>query len=123
MDRGGKSVELTDDKGGKDIGGREIGGFDDDGGGGEEAGVSDDGEGEEVDRRGEVMGMLDVGREIKGGVSDDEVSVWGWEDGTEDPSVDAEDVDGPGKMHCPRRSTPRGHVAVGEEEVEGVWDD
>jgi hypothetical protein len=145
-DKGGKDMGMLDNKG------KEIGVFDDDEGveeagafddrGGEEAGVFDDGEGEELgvfdERRGKEMGMLE-GKRGEVGVSDDdvnEVGVWGWEDGTEvdGTSVGAEeagglpedDVDGTGKMHWPRRSTPRGHVTLGEEEVdrdEAGWDD
>jgi hypothetical protein len=67
------------------------------------------------------MGRLDDKR----GVSDDDIGVCDWEvDGT---SVDAEEVGG--RMQLPSRSTPRGHVTVGEEEgdwdgeEEGDWDD
>ena len=52
-----------------------------------------------------------------------EVGVWGCEDGIE---VGGASVDAEGTIHFPRRSTPRGHVAVGGEEVEGEeggWDD
>jgi hypothetical protein len=63
------------------------------------------------------------------GVPDEDVNrvgAWGCEDGIElgDTSVDAE-----GTKHWPSESTPRAHVAVGGEEVEGVeeeeggWDD
>jgi hypothetical protein len=137
-DKGGKDVGLLDDRGrdigsldvrGKDTGllddrGRDIGSLDDrgrdigllevrgneSGGGGEEEGVFDDGEGEEVvDKRG------------------------GWEDDTDvGPSVDAEEagglpedvVDRAGKMHWPRRSTPRRHAPVVEVDGdEDGWDD
>jgi len=51
------------------------------------------------------------------------VGVWGCEDGTE---VGGASLDAEGKIHWPRRSTPRRHSGVGEEEVEGDeggWDD
>lgn len=117
---GGEEMGEFDDKGARmpDDRGKEIGVSEDDDGG-EEAGVFDERGGEELgvfDKRGgKYVGMLD----------DDvnEVGVWGCEDGTEvdDTSVDTEEAGGlpddvVGKIHWPKRSTPRGHVTVGEED-------
>jgi hypothetical protein len=118
---------VFDDGGVEEVGmfdkrGEERGAFDDKG----EVDVSDDGEGKEAgvfDEGGaEEVGVFDErGFDERGaaGVPDEEaneVGVWGCEDGTEvgDTSVDAA-----GTIHWPRRFTPRGHVVVGEEEVEG----
>ena len=106
LDNGGRDIGSLEDRG-RDIGmlevrGNEIGMVD---GGGEEEGVFDDGEGEEVvDERG------------------------GWEDDTDvGTSVDAEEgglpedvVDTAGKMHWPRRSTPKRHAPL--VEVDGDED-
>lgn len=106
-DNGGKNTGVFDDK-------DEVGVSDD--GGGEVAGVFDEAGAEEVgafdERGGKEIGLLD------GRVPDEdanEVGDWGCEDDIEGGTS----VDAGGTIHWPRRSTPRGHVVVGEEEVEG----
>ena len=115
---GDKETGIFDDKG-------EAGVSDERG---EEAGVFDEGGAEEVgafdETGGKEMGLFDESGGA--GVPDEDVNeagVCGCEDGVEvgGTSVDAEDT-----IHRPKRSTPRGHVAVGGEEVEGDeggWDD
>ena len=135
-----KEVGLFDDGGVEEVGGsdeeggKETGMFDDNGelgvsddAGDEEIGVSDGGAAEEVgafdERGGKETGIFDDKGEV--GVSDDR---GGEEAGVFDEGA-AEEVgvsDTEGTIHRPRRSTPRGHVTVGGEEVEGVeggWDD
>lgn len=128
-ERGGKETGMFDDGGESGVPddgrGKEAGAFDDGG----EAGLFDDGRAEEAgafDERGKA-GLFDEGV--------NEVGAWGWEDGTElgsksDDAGGAEPsegvVDDCGMMHWPRESTPKEHVAVGGEEVEGDgrgWDD
>jgi hypothetical protein len=149
---GGEEFGVFDDTGGKeagvlDDGDKEMGAFDSDerdektgifddkgevgvsdDGGGEEAGVFDEGGTEEVgafdERGGEEMGLFD--ERGGAGVPDEdvnEVGVWGCEDGIE---VGGSSVDAGGTLHSPRRFTPKGHVAVEGDEVEGDeggWDD
>jgi hypothetical protein len=152
LDKGGKETGIFDDKGevgvSNDGGGEEVGVFDEGGaeevgafdeggaeevgafdeGGAEEVGAFDEGGAEEVgafdERGGKEMGLFDE-RDGAGVPDEDanEVGVWGCEDGTE---VGGTSVDAEGTIHWPRRSTPKGHVAVGGEEVEGDeggWDD
>ena len=124
-DGGVEEVVVLDKGRGKGTG--DEGGVSDDAGG-EEAGVSDEGGAEEVgaadERGGKEMGLFD---EIGGaGVPDEdvnEVGVWGCEDGS---AIGTTSADARCAIHRPKMSTPRGHVAVGGEEVEGDeggWDD
>jgi len=100
-------VGVFDEGRGKEIGifgGKgEVGVSDDRGG--EEPTVFDEGEAEEIDNEMGIFGESGVPDEDV-----DEIGVWGCDDDTP--------VDAGGTIHWPRRSRPRGHVALGEE-VEG----
>jgi hypothetical protein len=138
----GKEFGVFDDKGGEDIGvlddrDKEMGAFDGDGRGKEtgvfddkgEVGVSDDGGGEEVgvfDEGGaEEVGAFDERGGKETGIFDDKGEEGVLDDGGGEEAgvfdegaaeeVGAFDVEG--TIHWPKRSTPRGHVAVGGEEV------
>ena len=120
-DEGAEEVGAFDERGGKEMGRIDKRGVSDDGGV-EEAGAFDEGGAEEVgasdESRGKEVGIFD--KRGRAGVPDedvDEIGVWDCEDGAE---VDGTTVDAGGRIQLPRRSKPRGHVALGGEEVWGL---